>query len=69
MAIQDIAHELMEIVRNDAKTGWQDKEEVRAKLRTRIMRLLLKHDYPPDQEPAATALIIERSEMLAEAVS
>lgn len=71
MAMEDatlkaIAHELTEIVRNDAKTDWQVKEQVRAKLRTRIKRLLLKHGYLPDQEPAATGLIIEQAEMLAE---
>ena len=47
LALQDvelktIAHELTEIVRNDAKTDWQVKETVRAKLRTRIKRLVSK---------------------------
>ncbi len=51
IAMQDeifrkIAHELTEIVRRDAKTDWQVKETVRAKLRTRIKRLLLQHGYP-----------------------
>jgi type I restriction enzyme R subunit len=50
--LRAIAHELTEIVRNDAKTDWQLKDQVRARLRTRIKRLLLKHGYPPDQEPA-----------------
>lgn len=67
--LKAIAHDPEEIVRNDAKTDWQVKEQVRAKLRTRIKRLLLKHGYPPDQEPTATALIIEQAEMLAEAGS
>jgi type I restriction enzyme, R subunit len=71
LAMQDdilraIAHELTEIVRNDAKTDWQLKDQVRAKLRTRIKRLLLKHGYPPDQEPRATELIIKQAEMIAE---
>ncbi len=65
--LRAIAHELTEIVRNDAKTDWQLKEQVRAKLRTRIKRLLLKHGYPPDQEPAATELIIKQAEVMAEA--
>jgi type I restriction enzyme R subunit len=64
--LRAIAHELTEIVRNDAKTDWQLKEQVRAKLRTRIKRLLLKHGYPPDQEPAATELIIKQAEVMAE---
>ncbi|MCL1841798.1 MAG: DUF3387 domain-containing protein [Propionibacteriaceae bacterium] len=71
IAMQDdtlraIAHDLTAIVRNDAKTDWQVKETVRAKLRTRIKRLLLQHGYPPDQEPAATALVIQQAEAMAE---
>lgn len=63
--IRAIAHDLTEIVRSDAKTDWQVKETVRAKLRTRIKRLLLKHGYPPDQEPSATDLIIQQAELIA----
>jgi type I restriction enzyme R subunit len=65
--LRDIAQELTRIVRADAKTDWQVKESVRAKLRTRIKRLLLKHGYPPDQEPAATVLVLEQVEATAEA--
>ena len=64
--LKAIAHELTAIVRADAKTDWQVKEQVRAKLRTRIKRLLLQHGYPPDQEPAATALVIQQAETMAE---
>ncbi|WJM17149.1 type I restriction endonuclease subunit R [Microbacterium arborescens] len=63
--MKQIAHELTEIVRNDAKTDWNLKETVRAKLRTRIKRLLLKHGYPPDQEVAATELILKQAEVTA----
>lgn len=70
-ALQDdvmktIAHELTEIVRRDAKTDWAVKEQVRAKLRTTIKRLLLKHGYPPDKEPAATDLILKQAEVMGE---
>ncbi|WMY80007.1 type I restriction endonuclease subunit R [Citricoccus sp. I39-566] len=64
--MQKIAHELTEIVRNDAKTDWNVKESVRAKLRTRIKRLLLRHGYPPDHEPNATDLIIHQAEVMAD---
>lgn len=59
--MRQIAHELTEIVRNDAKTDWNVKESMRAKMRTRIKRLLLKHGYPPDQEVAATDLILRQA--------
>ena len=64
--LRAIAHELTDIVRNDAKTDWQVKESVRAKMRTRIKRLLLKHGYPPDEEPEATKLILAQAELVAE---
>lgn len=64
--MRKIAHELTEIVRRDAKTDWSVKETVRAKLRTRIKRLLLQYGYPPDLEESATALILEQAEMLAD---
>jgi type I restriction enzyme R subunit len=58
-----IARELVEIVRRDAKTDWTIKEQVRAKLRATIRRLLLKHGYPPDMAPAATDLVLAQAEV------
>lgn len=46
--LKKIAHELVDIVRRDAKTDWNVKEQVRAKLRATIKRLLLKYGYHPD---------------------
>jgi type I restriction enzyme R subunit len=63
--LKKIAHELVEIVRRDAKTDWAVKEQVRAKLRSTIKRLLLKYGYPPDLEPAATQLVLEQAEVIA----
>ncbi|NHN55994.1 type I restriction endonuclease subunit R [Calidifontibacter sp. DB0510] len=62
--LKEIAHELTDIVRRDAKTDWSVKEQVRAKLRTTIKRLLLKHGYPPDKTNAATELILKQAETL-----
>ena len=63
--LKQIAHELVDIVRRDAKTDWNVKEQVRAKLRATIKRLLLRYGYPPDQEPAATQLVLEQAEVIA----
>jgi type I restriction enzyme R subunit len=63
--LKKIAHELVEIVRRDAKTDWSVKEQVRAKLRATIKRLLLHYGYPPDQEAAATQLVLEQAEVIA----
>lgn len=64
--MKQIAHELTEIVRRDAKTDWAQKEQVRAKLRSTIKRLLLKHGYPPDKAPSATDLILSQAEVFGE---
>jgi type I restriction enzyme R subunit len=63
--LKAIAHELVDIVRRDAKTDWSVKEQVRAKLRATIKRLLLRYGYPPDQEAAATQLVLEQAEVIA----
>jgi len=64
--MKKLAHELTTIVRRDATTDWSVKEQVRAKLRTSIKRLLLRHGYPPDKEPTATELVMEQAELMGE---
>jgi len=63
--LKAIAHDLVGIVRRDAKAGWNVKEQVRAKLRTTIKRLLRVHGYPPDKADGANDLIIQQAEVIA----
>jgi len=42
------------------------RDDVRAKLRSTIKRLLARHGYPPDAEPAATELVLQQMETFAE---
>ena len=63
--LKAIAHDLVDIVRRDAKTDWAVKERVRAKLRASVRRLLLRHGYPPDQQEEATMLVLRQAEVLA----
>lgn len=63
--LKKIAHELVVIVRRDAKTDWSVKEQVRAKLRSTIKRLLRRHGYPPDRAEAATELVLRQAEIIA----
>ncbi|MGB7961838.1 MAG: type I restriction endonuclease subunit R [Propionicimonas sp.] len=63
--LKRIARELVEIVRRDATTDWAVKEQVRAKLRANIKRLLRKYRYPPDQRASATELVLKQAEVLA----
>lgn len=67
--LRTIAHELVATVKNNATVDWDRKETVRAKLRSAVRRLLLKHDYPPDRCDDATQLVIEQAELFARDVA
>ncbi|PWD50680.1 DEAD/DEAH box helicase [Serinibacter arcticus] len=60
-----IARELVIIMRRDAKTDWGSRDDVKAKLRSSVKRLLVKYRYPPDQQPGAVTLVIDQMEQLA----
>jgi len=60
-----IARELVEVMRRDVKTDWMVRDDVRAKLRSSIKRLLVKYKYPPDKQPDAIRLVIEQMEAMA----
>ena len=63
--LAQIARELVEVMRRDVKTDWMVRDDVRAKLRSSIKRLLVKHKYPPDKQPEAIKLVIEQMEAMA----
>jgi len=63
--LAQIARELVEVMRRDVKTNWTVRDDVRAKLRSSVRRLLIKYNYPPDKQPGAIALVIEQMEAMA----
>ena len=63
--VPQIARELWAILRRDVKTDWTVRDDVRAKLRSSVKRLLVKYKYPPDQQPEAIRLVIEQLESMA----
>lgn len=60
-----IARELVSVMRRDVRTDWTVRDDVRAKLRSSIRRLLVKHGYPPDKQPGAIKLVLEQMESMA----
>ncbi|MCH9731452.1 MAG: type I restriction endonuclease subunit R [Actinomycetia bacterium] len=63
--LAQIARDLIAVMQRDTKTDWTVRDDVRAKLRSSIKRLLVKHKYPPDQQPAAIKQVIEQMEAMA----
>ena len=63
--LAQIARDLVAVMRRDVRTDWTVREDVRAKLRTTIKRLLMKYGYPPDQQPGAIKLVMDQMEAMA----
>ena len=63
--LAQIARELVAVMRRDVRTDWTVRDDVRAKLRSSIKRLLVKYRYPPDKQPGAIKLVLEQMESLA----
>jgi type I restriction enzyme, R subunit len=63
--LKQIARELVDSVRRNASIDWSRKEQVRARMRATIRRLLTRHGYPPDKQPAAIDLVMRQAELFA----
>jgi type I restriction enzyme R subunit len=70
-ALKQIAHELVEKVRQNTSIDWQLKESVQAQLRVLVKRILRKYKYPPD-DPAtgeyttSVTKVLDQAELLAD---
>ena len=62
-----IARELVETVRNNVTIDWTQRENIRARLRVLVKRVLRKHGYPPDKQESATRTVLEQAEALSAA--
>ncbi|MBT2555824.1 type I restriction endonuclease subunit R [Arthrobacter sp. ISL-5] len=63
--LADIARELVSVMRRDVRTDWTVRDDVRAKLRSSIKRLLVRFGYPPDKQSEAIKLVMEQMESMA----
>jgi type I restriction enzyme R subunit len=63
--LAQIARELLAVMRRDVRTDWTVRDDVRAKLRSSIKRLLVRYKYPPDNQPGAIKLVMDQMESMA----
>jgi type I restriction enzyme R subunit len=64
--LADIARDLVTAVRKDRAVDWSVREQVQARLRSKIKRLLARYGYPPDAEARAVELVLRQAETFAE---
>jgi type I restriction enzyme R subunit len=65
-SLRAIAKELVENVRKNTTIDWTQRENVQAKLRVIVKRILKKYGYPPDKQEKATQTVLEQAEVLSE---
>jgi len=63
--LRHIARELVDTVRSNTSIDWTVRENVQAKMRIAVKKILRKHGYPPDMELKATETVIEQAKLLA----
>lgn len=67
--LRHIARDLVDTVRKNTSIDWTVRENVQAKMRLAVKKILRKHGYPPDMELKATETVIEQAKLMADEFS
>jgi type I restriction enzyme R subunit len=59
-----MAHELVDMIRSNVTIDWTIRENVQAKLRVMVKKLLKRHGYPPDMQEHATQIVLDQAKLL-----
>ncbi len=62
--LKKIAHELAESLRKNVSVDWSVRDNVKAKLRLLVKRILRKYKYPPSRQDEAVQLVLDQAETL-----
>ena len=63
--MKELIHTIVEIIRKNATVDWEKREDVRAKLRLMVKKILMRYGYPPDLARIEADKVIEQGELLA----
>lgn len=66
--LSELAVVLTETIRKNASIDWTIKENVRAKMKVAVKRLLRRYGYPPDMQLLATETVLKQAERIAEEI-
>ncbi len=64
--LRELAVVLTETIRKNTSIDWTIKDNVRAKMKVAVKRLLRRYGYPPDMQLLATKTVLKQAEMIAE---
>ncbi|MCS6983467.1 MAG: type I restriction endonuclease subunit R [Candidatus Absconditabacterales bacterium] len=63
--MKELIHVIVETIRKNATIDWEKREDVRAKLRLTVRKILMRYGYPPDLARIEADKVLEQSELLA----
>jgi len=63
--MKELIHVIVDIIRKNATVDWEKREDVRAKLRLTVKKILMRYGYPPDLARIEADRVLEQSELLA----
>ncbi|MBR5643437.1 MAG: DUF3387 domain-containing protein, partial [Salinivirgaceae bacterium] len=66
--LRELAVVLTDTIRKNSSIDWTIKENVRAKMKVAVKRLLRKYGYPPDMQLLATETVLKQAELIAEEI-
>lgn len=64
--LRELAVALYQKIKENASIDWTIREDVRAKLKVTVKRLLRQYGYPPDMEALATETVLQQAEKIAD---
>ena len=67
--LRHIARELVDTIRTNTSIDWTVRENIQAKMRIAVKRILRKHGYPPDMQEKATETVLEQAKMMANIIN
>jgi type I restriction enzyme R subunit len=63
--MKELVHLIVEIIRKNATVDWHKRDDVRAKLRLLVKKVLQRYGYPPDVAKMEADNVLKQSELLA----
>ena len=67
--MKELIHTIVDVIRKNATVDWSKRDDVRAKLRLTVKKILMRYGYPPDVAKLEADRVLRQGEALAEMFS
>lgn len=67
--MKELIHTIVDVIRQNATVDWSKRDDVRAKLRLTVKKILMRYGYPPDVAKMEADKVLAQGENLAEMFS